>query len=306
MKVTKVSLDSGKLYEIFMKDDPESHPTRLAYYIEEMDMEKSLKFGGDNEAAYHRVMEGTGSYVKDLEAPVSVSAGSEIYCELENTMEIWGQGRLLSMVMEKSIHGTARMIELEGEQVLKVGEVIGENCMALTGIDGVFELICQDQSYPCEKGSMIIVHMAKKEFAKIALKSDENVRISVFNCVKMFDSDFSKHMGLYVIAQSTGYCKVRLDVKKEHMNPIGSVHGGALFTMADEACGIAASTTGGICTTVDSHIEFLNAAIGVEYLTAEAKPKKIGKKIRSFIVEIKDEKDRLIATADFIFFCLQS
>lgn len=30
MKVTKVSLDSGKLYEIFMKDDPESHPTRLA------------------------------------------------------------------------------------------------------------------------------------------------------------------------------------------------------------------------------------------------------------------------------------
>lgn len=161
MKVTKVSLDSGKLYEIFMKDDPESHPTRLAYYIEEMDMEKSLKFGGDNEAAYHRVMEGTGSYVKDLEAPVSVSAGSEIYCELENTMEIWGQGRLLSMVMEKSIHGTARMIELEGEQVLKVGEVIGENCMALTGIDGGFELICQDQSYPCEKGSMIIVQDRK-------------------------------------------------------------------------------------------------------------------------------------------------
>lgn len=306
MEITKKNLNNGLLYEIYMKDDPEGHPTRLAYYIEEMNMDKPLKFGGNNEAAYHMVLEGTGIYRKDLNQPVSVETGTEIYCELENVMDISGQGKLLSMIMEKSIHGTSRVIELQGEQILKAGERVGENCLALTGIDGGFVLKCHDQSYECEQGSILFVRMAKKEFAKICLYSDKNVCVNVFNSIKMFDSDFSKHMGLYVVEQSAGYCKVRLDVKKEHMNPIGSVHGGALFTMADEACGIAASTTGGVCTTVDSHIEFLNAAIGVEYLTAEARPKKIGKKIRSFIVEIKDEKDRLIATADFIFFCLQN
>ena len=271
-----------------------------------MDRVKPLRFGGNNEAAYHVVLEGTANYKKDSEPEVVAHEGTEIYCELENIMEVFGEGKLLTMAIEKSIHGSVRVMKLQGEQTLKAGEVIGESCMALAGLDGDFVLKCEGQSFICEKGSILFIHTAKKEFGKIVLSSDEKVCVSVFNCIKMYDSDFSKHMGLYVIEQSVGHCKVRLDVKKEHMNPIGSVHGGALFTMADEACGIAASTTGGVCTTVDSHIEFLNAAIGVEYLTAEAKPKKIGKKIRSFIVEIKDEKERLIATADFIFYCLQS
>ena len=306
MEITKVSLDNRKLYEILMKDDSNDQGARLAYHIEAMTMEHALKFGGSNEAAYHVVLDGSATYVKDDGPSVVAEKGTEIFCELENTMEVLGRGKLLSMVMEKSIHGMVQTFELDGQKVLKAGEVIGESCMAFTGIDGDFILKCDEISYACENGNMLILHAAKKEISKVVLESDKKVHVNMFNCIKMFDADFSKHMGLYVTEQGPGYCKVKLDVKKEHMNPIGSVHGGALFTMADEACGIAASTTGGVCTTVDSHIEFLNAAIGVKYLTAEAKPKKLGKKIRSFIVEIKDEKERLIATADFIFFCLQN
>lgn len=306
MEITKVDINNGKLYEIFMKDEPDGEPTRLAYYIEEMESDQTFQFGGNTDAVYHVMLEGKAEYIKDSNEAVSVLAGETFYCENENSMKVTGEGRLLSMLMEKSIRGAVRTIDLENEKVLKIGEVIGESCVAFCGLDGAFLLECEQGSFECKKNQLICIHMNRKEFSKIRLLSEKAVQVVMMTGVKMFDSDFSRVIGVYILEQGYGHCKVRMDIKKEHMNPIGSVHGGALFTMADEACGIAASTTGGVCTTVDSHIEFLNAAIGVKYLTAEAKPKKIGKKIRSFVVEIKDEKERLIATADFIFFCLQN
>ena len=306
MEITKKILDKGNVYECFMKDEPEGQESRLAYYIEEMEMNKPLKFGGNEESVYHVLLKGTAVYTKDGEAPVSVQTGEEFYCEHDNTMEVVGSGRLLSIIMEKGIRGVIRKIHLQGNKEMKIGEAIGESCMAFVGLNGAFTLETEQGSQSCEAGDALFVRLQRKEYEKIRLTSEEGAQIVVLQSVKMFDSDFSQHIGVRTLEQGYGHCKVRLDITKQHMNPIGSVHGGAIFTMADEASGIAASTTGGICTTVDSHIEFLNAAIGVKYLTAEAKPKKIGKKIRSFVVEIKDEKERLIATADFIFFCLQS
>ena len=307
MEMTKINLNSEKgiLYECFMRDDEDGKPTRLAYNIEEIRSDETLCFDDSQYAVYHLLLDGEVQAKTDKGKNVNVHSGDVFYCELEESMEVNGSGKMLSMHMEKSIHGGINVWELKKEQVVKVGEIIGESCLGFTCLDGDFSIESANGLQTVSKGEMIIVAMGKKELSKIRLISDEPVHIAQTTCVKLYDSDFSKHMGLYTVEQGYGYCKVRLDIQKEHMNPIGSVHGGALFTMADEACGIAASTTGGICTTVDSHIEFLNAAIGVKYLTAEAKPKKIGKKIRSFIVEIKDERDRLIATADFIFFCLQ-
>ncbi len=308
MEITKVNLNSNNalLYETYMRDDEDGKPARLAYNIEEIKSDESRCFEDSECAVYHVLLEGKAAAKTSIGKHMEVIAGDVFCCELEESMEISGEGTALAMYMERSIHGSIHAWDLTGESVVKVGEVIGESCFAFYSLDGSFCAETENSLEKVEKGEMMIVRMNKKEFSKIRLISETPVKITQMTCVKLYDSDFSKHMGLYTVEQGYGYCKVHLDVKKEHMNPIGSVHGGALFTMADEACGIAASTTGGICTTVDSHIEFLNAAIGVKYLTAEAKPKKIGKKIRSFVVEIKDEKERLIATADFIFFCLQS
>ena len=103
-----------------------------------------------------------------------------------------------------------------------------------------------------------------------------------------------------------GAGKARLVIRPYHMNPIGTVHGGCLFTLAVAVCGIAASSMGGICTTVNSNIQFLNAAFGPKYLIAEAKPKKLGRKIRSFLIEIRDDRDVLICTVDMVFYSLQN
>lgn len=306
MEVIKVSLDGSLLYESFMKDEPDGKPVRLAYYIEKIDEENQLKYRSGQNAAYHVLMDGIAVYSKNSEPDVAVQKGEDFYCELEDSMEVSGNGKVLSMVMEKGVRGVVRKLNVQKESTFKIGEAIGESCVALVGLNGSFEMECEQGRFECDSNHMLFIRVARKEFASIRLISNDDMQVALMNGVKMCDSDFSNFLGMKILEQGKGHCKVGMEVKKEHMNPIGSVHGGVMFTMADQACGIAAATTGGVCTTVNSQIEFLNAAINVKYLTAEAKPKKIGKKIRIFNVDIRDEKDVLIASADFTFFCLQN
>ena len=306
MEIKKYNLDTEKgiVYESFMSDGEDGKPTRIAYTLEEVVEGESLHFDDLSYCVYNVLLDGQVSAKTTKGKNQEIHAGEEFYCELEEAMEVAGTGKMLCMYMEQSIHGGINLMELKNVQEMKIGEIIGESCFSFVALDGAFCVESENGKQIVEKGEMFVARMAKKEFLKLCLVAEQPVRIAMTKGVKLFDSDFGKHIGLYTVEQGYGYCKIRLDVGREHMNPIGSVHGGAMFTMADEASGIAAATTGGICTTVDSHIEFLNAAIGVKYLIAEAKAKKIGKKIRNFTVEIKDDRDRLIATADFIFFCL--
>ena len=41
-----------------------------------------------------------------------------------------------------------------------------------------------------------------------------------------------------------GYCKGELEVTDQHMNPLGTVHGGCLYTLADTVAGFAAASCG--------------------------------------------------------------
>ena len=308
MEITKVNLKDCDqvVYETYMKDEPDAEPVHMTYNIEEIAPGETLNFSNANEASYHVLIEGEVSCRMNGESESAVAVGEEFYCEQDDSMEITGKGRIFSMIMKKGIRGVVRMIRLQGEKGMKIGEAIGECCMAFVGLNGGFALETEKERYVCAQGEAIFIRMNKNEYVKVRLIAEEKVQIGAFQSVKMYDSDFSQHIGVRTIEQGYGHCKVRLDITKDHMNPIGSVHGGAIFTMADEACGISAATTGGICTTVDSHIEYLNPAIGVKYLIAEAKAKKIGKKIRTFTVDIRSESDVLVASADFIFYCLQN
>lgn len=308
MDIKKICLNdaNGILYEGLMKNRMESDAARIQYKMETLIPSQTICYGGDGRSVYHLLVEGSASYKNNDEDFCEVHAGQNFNCESEDRMTLKGDGRVLSMIMEPGMRGTIRLQTLDKEKVFKAGEAIGESCMLMTSLGQDMQVECGDAVYFCEKGTALVLRMDNKEYVTVRLTSDVQTPIAVLNCVKMFNSDFAKYVGIRTIEQGYGQCKVRLDIQKDHMNPIGSVHGGTVFTMADVASGIAASTTGGLCTTVSSHIEFLNAALNVEYLIAEAKAKKIGKKIRTFTVDITDEKENLISSAEFVFFCLQN
>ena len=112
---------------------------------------------------------------------------------------------------------------------------------------------------------------------------------------------FAEMMDLKITEVALGYSKVEIDVQKKHLNPIETVHGGCLYTMADVAAGSAAASHGRIAPTLDSSFHFLNAGKNTTHLTAEAHEIKYGKRAMVYDVKITDQDGLLLACGVFTF-----
>ena len=88
---------------------------------------------------------------------------------------------------------------------------------------------------------------------------------------------FSQYNHMKVTAVDDGTATVELELHPDSLNCWGTPHGGALFTMADVAAGMALLTRRQEVTfTVSSSIEYLSAAAGTGKLTAVGTVEKTG------------------------------
>lgn len=95
----------------------------------------------------------------------------------------------------------------------------------------------------------------------------------------------------------------RLEIRPESRNPYGLIHGGAIYTMADNATGTAAHTDGRYYVTQTSALHFLrNQATGTVRATAWVRHR--GKSTVLTAVDITGEDGKLLATGEFTFFCV--
>ena len=128
-----------------------------------------------------------------------------------------------------------------------------------------------------------------------------------YNKLKEFRNNASgltKELGQQVMEVSAGYARVEMDIDERHINPIGSVHGGAIFSLADSAGGVAAMSRGSFVTTVTGSINYLNPAINVKKLIADTRELKAGKNILVYDVAIWDESGQAIAEAHMTYYSL--
>ena len=130
------------------------------------------------------------------------------------------------------------------------------------------------------------------------MKSD----LDIENVKKFFAKDkFAKNVGIEIesIAEDSVECK--MEIKDIHKNSIVSVHGGAIFTLADFTFGIhsnlnnlqgldVGNTVGQSC-----NISYLKSTKG-KYLIAKSKCLKKGRTISVYQINIKDDLGEEIAT----------
>ncbi len=118
---------------------------------------------------------------------------------------------------------------------------------------------------------------------------------------------FAKHIGLIFKEIKPWEARAELKLNENVRNPLGGVHGGVLFSMADIVSGVAANAAGVQVTTLDSNIQFLAPALfgKSEILTAYAKCIKHGKNVVVMSVDITDNNEKLISTSTFTFFVLK-
>ena len=95
----------------------------------------------------------------------------------------------------------------------------------------------------------------------------------------------------------------RLDIRPESRNVYGMVHGGALYTLADNAAGSAVHTDGRSYVTQSGSMNFLrNQAAGT--VRAAARVRHRGRATALVEVDITGEDGILLATGEYSFFCV--
>ena len=117
-------------------------------------------------------------------------------------------------------------------------------------------------------------------------------------------NEFAKNNGISITRVSKGHAIAEMDVDSKKKNPIGTVHGGCLFTMADTCAGAAASSHGKWVTTVNAEINYLRAARNSKHLIAESSEIKAGKSLIIEDINIHDETGTLLVHATFTFYVL--
>lgn len=105
---------------------------------------------------------------------------------------------------------------------------------------------------------------------------------------------FARHLGVEMLEYGDGRAVARLAVRPEHLNSAGTLHGGAIFSLADAAFSAAANSHGVLAFSIDAGISYFQAVTrGV--LTAEAREVSCNPRLATYLIDVHDEAGALVA-----------
>jgi acyl-CoA thioesterase len=101
-------------------------------------------------------------------------------------------------------------------------------------------------------------------------------------------------VGMELLEIAPGTAKVKMEIRPGHLNGLGLVQGGAIFTLADLALAAAANSHGYAAVSINATISFLKgASAGV--LFADAKEDALNFHLGTYTVRVTDQDQQLIA-----------
>ncbi len=108
---------------------------------------------------------------------------------------------------------------------------------------------------------------------------------------------FLRHAGVELVSGGPGTATVRMRVGAQHINFNGTCHGGAIFTLADGAFGLACNSYGVLAAGIDGHVTFQRAARLGDVLEATAVETSRSARVGVYRVEVKRERDDALIAA---------
>ena len=107
---------------------------------------------------------------------------------------------------------------------------------------------------------------------------------------------FSQWMQLERLAESEGYCQLRMEVRQEMLNGFGIVHGGILFSLADSALAFASNSQGRHAVSIESSISIFKSCREGELLFATAEELHASYRLAHYRVGITNQQEELVAS----------
>lgn len=105
---------------------------------------------------------------------------------------------------------------------------------------------------------------------------------------------FATDNGAVIEEVGEGYARCVMSLDEHHYNAVGSVMGGAVFTVADFAFAVASNWNKKPCVSLTAQITYLGRAKG-QKLIAEAKKVKEGRTSCYYLVEVTDDLGNQVA-----------
>jgi len=116
----------------------------------------------------------------------------------------------------------------------------------------------------------------------------ENVR----RCLKR--DKFAERSNIELLTVSPGRATAKMVLHAHHQNGLGTVQGGAIFTLADFCFAAACNSHGTVAVALNVSITFMKPAL-TGTLWAEAREVSKNFKVGSYAVEVKDDQGDLVA-----------
>ena len=104
---------------------------------------------------------------------------------------------------------------------------------------------------------------------------------------------FAVHTSIELLSIAPGQARARMEIQPFHLNGVGTVMGGAIFTLADFAFAAASNSHGTVAVAVNVSISFMKAATAGT-LWAEAREISKNFKLGSYTVEVKDDQGEMV------------
>ncbi|MCD4801094.1 MAG: PaaI family thioesterase [Methanococcoides sp.] len=105
---------------------------------------------------------------------------------------------------------------------------------------------------------------------------------------------FAEYIDVELLEVSEGYAKAKMDIHEHHLNGVGIVQGGAIFTLADFAFAAASNSHGTVAVAINANISFVTSTTSGT-LYAQARENSKNPKIATYTVDITDEEGNAIA-----------
>ena len=105
---------------------------------------------------------------------------------------------------------------------------------------------------------------------------------------------FAKHLGIEMLEYGNGRATARMVVQDHHRNSAGTVHGGAIFSLADAVFSAASNSHGTLALAINVSISFFKA-VKTGTLLADGREVSFNPKLATYIIDVTNEQGEPVA-----------
>lgn len=122
---------------------------------------------------------------------------------------------------------------------------------------------------------------------------DERVR--AFLTERVANEPYARHLGMRLIKMDSGYALVEMEFDESKQNIFGWAHGGAVFSLIDEAFEVASNSHGIMAVALNMNVTYMAAPRLGTTLRAEAAEIHRTVRTASYQIRVTDAEGTLIA-----------